>query len=57
MNNTSERKAEIEQRAEEVAARQPPFRLKEVPEAYLAENVPPAPKLRILEEGGASKIR
>ena len=37
MNNTLERKAEIEQRAEEVAVRQPPFRLNEVPEQYLAK--------------------
>jgi hypothetical protein len=52
MNNTPELKAEIERRAEEVANRQPPYRPKDkVPEQYLAKNVPPAPTLRILEDG------
>lgn len=51
MNNTPERKAEIEQQAEDIAARQPPFHLKEVSEQYLAKNVPPAPQFRILDDG------
>jgi hypothetical protein len=52
MNNTPECKADIERQAEAVAARQPPYRPKDkVPEQYLAQNVPPAPKLRILEDG------
>ncbi len=57
MNNTPECKAEIERQAEEVAARQPPYRPKDkVPEQYLAKNVPPAPKLRILEDGTLAPV-
>jgi hypothetical protein len=52
MNNTPECKTEIEHQAEAVAAWQPPYRPKDnVPEQYLAKNVPPAPKLHILEDG------
>ena len=52
MDNTPECKAEIERRAEALAAQQPPYRPKsEVPEAYLPKNVPPAPKLYILDDG------
>ncbi len=52
MNNTPECKTEIERRAEELAAQQPPYRPKgEVPEKYLAKNVSPAPKLRIHDDG------
>lgn len=50
MNNTPERQAEIEQRAQEIAARQPPFRLKEVPPEYRARNVPPAPILDLEDQ-------
>ena len=50
MNNTSEYKAEIERRAEELAARQPPYQPKgEVPEELLPKHIPPAPKLTITE--------
>jgi hypothetical protein len=52
MNNTPECKADLEAQAEAVVARQPPYRPKDkVPEQYLAKNVPPAPKLCILEDG------
>jgi hypothetical protein len=52
MNNTPQCKADIERRAKEVAARQPPYRPKDkVPEQYLAENVPPAPKVNTLDDG------
>jgi hypothetical protein len=51
MNNTSECQAEIETRAEELAARLPPYYPKgEVPAEYLAKNVPPAPELVLPEE-------
>lgn len=52
MNNTPECKAEIERRAEELAARQPPYQPKgEVPEAFLPKHIPPAPKVTIAEDG------
>lgn len=57
MNNTSECKAEIEYQANELAARQPPYRPKaEVPEQYLAKNVLPAPKLQINDDGTMTVI-
>lgn len=50
MNNTPERKAEIERCAEEVALRQPPYRPKgPVPPQFLSELIPAAPRL-ILDE-------
>jgi hypothetical protein len=52
MNNTPECKAEIERRAEELAARQPPYQSKsEVPEVFLPKHIPPAPKVTIAEDG------
>ena len=52
MNNSPECKAEIERRAEELAARQPPYQPKgEVPEEFLPKHIPPAPKLTITEDG------
>jgi hypothetical protein len=52
MNNTLELKAEIERRAEELAARQPPYLPHEaIGEEYLVKSVPPAPRLATLEGG------
>lgn len=52
MNNTPDCKAEIERQAKELAARQPPYRSKgQVPEPYLAKDVPPASELVITVEG------
>lgn len=52
MNNTPECKVEIERRAEELAARQPPYQPKgDVPEAFLPKHIPPAPKVTIAEDG------
>jgi len=52
MNNTPECKAEIERRAEALAAKLPPYQPKtNVPEPFLPKHVPPAPKL-ILDENG-----
>jgi hypothetical protein len=52
MNNSPECKAEIERRAKALAARQPPYRSKgNVPEEYLAKDVPAAPELVITAEG------
>ena len=48
MNNTPERKAEIERCAGEIAKRQPPFKLMEVPEEYKAKNLSPAPPPRYI---------
>lgn len=57
MNNTPDCKAEIERRAEALAARQPPYQPKEaVPEPYLAQNVPPAPQLYIHDDGVLSLV-
>jgi hypothetical protein len=51
MNNTPECQAELERRARELAALLPPYRPKsEVPEEYLAKNIPPAPKLILHDE-------
>jgi hypothetical protein len=51
MDNTSECKAAIERRAEELATQLPPYRPRsEVPEAYLAKNVPPAPRLDLPDD-------
>lgn len=52
MNNTPECKAEIVRRAEELAARLPPYQPRDTtPAEYLAKNVPPAPKLVLDEDG------
>ncbi len=51
MNNSPKCKAEIIRRAEELAALLPPYQPKKSPERYLAKNIPPAPQLRILEDG------
>jgi hypothetical protein len=52
MNNMPECKAEIERRAEELAARQPPYQPKgEVPEEFLPIHIPSAPKVTITEDG------
>ena len=53
MNNTPERKAEIEQCAEQIAERQPPFKLNELSPEYKAKmaNLPPAKRLIITEDG------
>ena len=48
MNNTPERKAEIERCAAQIAQRQPPFKLMEVSEEYKAKNLPPAPPPRYI---------
>ena len=46
MNNTTERKAEIEHRAEEIASQLPSKLLpREAPTAYIPEHIPPAAKL------------
>lgn len=50
MNNTPECKAAIERCAEEVARRQPPFQVKEVPPDYIAKHVPAAPQLILDQE-------
>jgi hypothetical protein len=51
MDNTPERKAEIEHCAEEVTLRLPPYKPKsEVPPAFIPKDVPAAPRL-ILDEG------
>jgi hypothetical protein len=52
MNNTPQRKAEIERQAEEVAARQPPYQPKgPVPEKYRPRHIPPAPQI-VFDEAG-----
>jgi hypothetical protein len=51
MNNTSERQAELERRAKELAAQLPPYQPKsKSPTEYLAKNVAPAPKLVLPDE-------
>jgi hypothetical protein len=56
MSNTPERQAELEQQAEAVAARQPPYFPKKAPEQYLARNASSIPKLRILEDGTLTSV-
>jgi|SRR5688572_28254199 len=56
IHNSLECKAEIERQAEEVAARQPAYQPKKVPEQYLARNIFPNPKLQILEDGTLTLI-
>jgi hypothetical protein len=52
MDNTPERKAEIERRAETIAAHMPPYQPNNpLPAQYLAKNLPPAPKLTVSEDG------
>jgi len=52
MNNTSHCKVEIERQARELAVHQPPYHSKgQVPEPYLAKDVPLAPELVITAEG------
>lgn len=51
MTNSPACKADLERRGEELAARQPPFQPKKVPETYRAKGVPPAPVLSIQEDG------
>lgn len=51
MYNTPECKSGIIKCAEELAAKQPPYRLREVSPEYLAKNVPSAPKVHILKDG------
>lgn len=52
MNNTPERKAEIERQAEAVAARQPPYQPKgPVPKEYRPKHIPPAPQI-VFDEAG-----
>ncbi len=46
MNNSPECKTQIERRAEEVAAHQPPYQSKgPVPEKYRPKHIPPAPQI------------
>jgi len=51
MNNTLSHKTKIEQIAQTVAQNQPPFQLREAPTAYLAQDVPAAPKVEIHDDG------
>lgn len=51
MTNTPECEADIIRQAEAVAARQPPYRTREVPEEYIPRHIPPAPKLYIQDDG------
>ncbi len=52
MDNTPERKAEIERCAETIATRMPPYQPNSaLPVRYLAKNLPPAAKLAIAEDG------
>lgn len=44
MDNTAQRKAELMQRAQELAARLPPYQPREAPTAYLASHVAPTHK-------------
>jgi hypothetical protein len=56
MNNTPERKAEIERQAEEVVARQPSYQPKgPVPEKYRPQHIPPAPQI-IFDEAGVPVV-
>jgi hypothetical protein len=57
MNNTPECKADIICRAEEVAARQPPYHPRgTIPEVYLAQNGPFAPRLQTLSDGTLAEV-
>jgi hypothetical protein len=44
-------KAAILKCSKKLAAKLPPFQVREVPSEYLAKNVPPAPKLQVTEDG------
>lgn len=50
MGAARQAKADLERKAEELAARMPPYRPRQTtPAEYLAKNVPPAPKLPLTE--------